>query len=180
MFRLARVIVRIRSEPFGFSSIITYGFLFWRMLVGVKWWLALHWYEQKFKNIYQEMLLGKPFNRKSFTPARSESYTRTEVHPPLRTDQQPPQQETIRGNPRRSSDTSRRAQKPVLLYSFVSKILYISILRCVWIVRRLDEYYAVPHYYMYRKHKWSAAETSEPKCASYVKLTWHWNIKRLS
>jgi hypothetical protein len=40
MFRLTRVIVRLRLEPFGFSSIITYNFLFWRLLVGVKWWLA--------------------------------------------------------------------------------------------------------------------------------------------
>jgi hypothetical protein len=47
MFRLARVIVRLRSEPFGFSSIITYSFLFWRLLVGVKWWLALHWLKPK-------------------------------------------------------------------------------------------------------------------------------------
>jgi hypothetical protein len=61
-FRLARIIVRLRSEPFGFNSIITYSFLFWRLLVGVKLWLALHWYERKFKNIYQEMLLGKSFN----------------------------------------------------------------------------------------------------------------------
>jgi hypothetical protein len=93
--------------------------------------------------------------------------------------QQPPEQETIRGNPRRSSDTSRRAQKPMLLYSFVSKILYITI-RCVWIVRRLDKFYAVPHYYKYRKLKRSASETSELKRVSYVKLTLYWNIKRLS
>jgi hypothetical protein len=59
MFRLTRVIVRLRSEPFRFSSIITYSFLFWKLLVGVKWWMALHWYERNFlKNIYQEMLLG--------------------------------------------------------------------------------------------------------------------------
>jgi hypothetical protein len=45
MLRLTRVIVRFRSEPFGFSSIITYSFLFWSLLVGVKWWLALQWYE---------------------------------------------------------------------------------------------------------------------------------------
>jgi hypothetical protein len=38
----SHVIVRLRSEPFGFSSIITYSFLFWRLLVGVQWWLALH------------------------------------------------------------------------------------------------------------------------------------------
>jgi hypothetical protein len=62
MFRLTRVIVRLRSEPFGFRGIITYSFLFWRLLVGVKWWLALHWYQRTFKNMYQEMLLGKPFN----------------------------------------------------------------------------------------------------------------------
>jgi hypothetical protein len=62
LFRLTRVIVKLRSEPFGFSSSITYSFLFWRLLVGVKWWLALHWYEWKFKNIYHEMLVGKPFN----------------------------------------------------------------------------------------------------------------------
>jgi hypothetical protein len=43
-----------------FSSVITSSF--WRLLVGVKWWLSLHWYERKFKNIYQEMLLGNPFN----------------------------------------------------------------------------------------------------------------------
>jgi hypothetical protein len=61
MFRLTRVIVRLRSEPYGFSSIITYSFLFWRLLVGVKWCLALHRYERKFKT-YPEMLLGKPFN----------------------------------------------------------------------------------------------------------------------
>jgi hypothetical protein len=42
MFRLTRVIVRLRSEPFGFSSIITYSFQFWMLLVGVKWWLVLH------------------------------------------------------------------------------------------------------------------------------------------
>jgi hypothetical protein len=99
---------------------------------------------------------------KSFTPAARESYTRTEVHPPLLTDQQPPEQETIRGNPKRSSDTSRRAQKPVLLYSFIWKILYITILRCVWKVRKLQEYYAVLHSYKYRKRKWSAADASEP------------------
>jgi hypothetical protein len=34
MFRLTRVIVKVRSETFGFSSIITYSFLFWRLLVG--------------------------------------------------------------------------------------------------------------------------------------------------
>jgi hypothetical protein len=62
MFRLTRVIVRLRSEPFGFSSIVTCSFLFWRLLVGVKWWLILHWYERKFKNIHQEMLLGEQFN----------------------------------------------------------------------------------------------------------------------
>jgi hypothetical protein len=62
MFRLTQVIVRLRSEPFGFSNIIIYNFLFWRLLVGVKWRMALHWYERKFKNIYQEMLLGMPFN----------------------------------------------------------------------------------------------------------------------
>jgi hypothetical protein len=84
------------------------------------------------------------------------------------------------GWPRRSSDTSRRTQKPVLLYSSVWKILYITVLRCVWIVRRLDEYYAVPQYYKYRKRKRSAAEKSDPKRVSYVKLTWYWNIKRLS
>jgi hypothetical protein len=44
------------------------------------------------------------------------------------TDSQPPEQETIRGNPWRSSDTSQRAQKSVLLYSVVWKILYITIL----------------------------------------------------
>jgi hypothetical protein len=109
MFRLTRVIVRLRSEPFGFCSIITYSF--WRLLVG---------------------------------------------------------------------DTSRRAQKPVPRYSFVWTIRYRTILRCVWIERRLDEYYAVPYYYKYRKRKWSAAETSEPKCVLYVELTWYWNIKRIS
>jgi hypothetical protein len=62
MFRLTRVIVRLLLEPSGFSSVITYSFLFWRLLVGMKWWLALHWYERKFKNTYQELLLGKPFN----------------------------------------------------------------------------------------------------------------------
>jgi hypothetical protein len=36
MFRLTRVIVRLRSETFGFSSIVTYSFLFWRLLVCVK------------------------------------------------------------------------------------------------------------------------------------------------
>jgi hypothetical protein len=40
MFRLTLVIVRLRSEPFDFSSIITYRFLFWSLLTGVKWWLA--------------------------------------------------------------------------------------------------------------------------------------------
>jgi hypothetical protein len=48
----------------------------------------------------------------SFTPGGSESYTRTEGHPTLHTDSQPPEQGTIRSNPRRSSDTSLRAQKP--------------------------------------------------------------------
>jgi hypothetical protein len=41
-------------------------------------------------------------------------------------------------------------------------------------VHRLDEYYAVPHYYKYRKRKWSAADMSETKCVSYVELTWYW------
>jgi hypothetical protein len=54
MFRLTQVIFRLRSEPFGFSDIITYSFLFWRLLVGVKWWLALHLYERKFKTYIEK------------------------------------------------------------------------------------------------------------------------------
>jgi hypothetical protein len=70
MFRLARVIVRLRSEPFGFGSIITYSFLFWRLLVGVKWWMALRWYERKFKtyiNHYNQLFVVRTVINKSNT-----------------------------------------------------------------------------------------------------------------
>jgi hypothetical protein len=70
MFRLTRVIVRLRSEPFGFSSIITYSFLFWRLLVGVKlnyffvdwdrwmkfWGIVLAWQGEK-PNVLKDILL---------------------------------------------------------------------------------------------------------------------------
>jgi hypothetical protein len=43
---------------------------------------------------------------------------------------------------------------------------------CVWIVRKLQEYYAVLQYYKYRKREWSASDASEPECVSHVELKW--------
>jgi hypothetical protein len=61
MFRLIWVIIMLRSEPSDFSGIITYSFLFWRLLVGVKWCMAYTDMNESLKT-YQEVLLGKPFN----------------------------------------------------------------------------------------------------------------------
>jgi hypothetical protein len=41
----------------------------------------------------------------------------------------------------------------------------------VWIVRKLQEYYAVLHYYKYRKRKWSAEDASEPNVCRM------WNLR---
>jgi hypothetical protein len=65
-------------------------------------------------------------------------------------------------------------QIPHATHTQVHKLLENTSLnnfRCVWIVRKLKEYYAVLHY-KYRKRKWSAADASEPECVSHVELEW--------
>jgi hypothetical protein len=42
----------------------------------------------------------------------------------------------------------------------------------MWTVRELQKYYAVLHYYKYRKRKWSAADASETEHVLHAELKW--------
>jgi hypothetical protein len=61
----------------------------------------------------------------------------------------------------RSSDIPASTKNSAPVFSCLEDTLHNN-LRCVWIVRKLQEYYAVLLYYKYRKRKWSAADASEP------------------